>query len=175
MKKKQIQFLFDSSVKPTKNNVREVFFSWVSCYCNSLYVLDLFSGSGVFGFEFLSRGVKKVTMLEKSKEVCKSIYKNSNFFSEYRHKFNIYFCNSFDWINTYSFLNISLIILDPPYNFCYFKEYFLLLDKISFLKKCLLVFIETNNTCVLLDIPYDWFLLKKGCSGNTYFYFFKKF
>lgn len=175
MKKKQIQFLFESSVKPTKSNVREIFFSWVVAYFNRLYVLDLFSGSGIFGFEFLSRGVKKVTMLEKNKDVCNLIYKNSIFFSAYRNKFNIYVCNSFNWINMCNFLNVSLIILDPPYNFCYFKEYFFLLEKIIFLKKCLLIFIETNNSHVLFDIPCDWFLLKKGCLGKTYFYFFKKF
>lgn len=174
MKKKHIEFLFDSCVKPTKSNVRENFFSWVAFYFDRLYVLDLFSGSGVFCFEFLSRGVKKVIMLEKDIHAYTFISKNGKVFSAYRKKINLYLCDSVDWISMYNFLNVSLIILDPPYGFSYFKTYFLLLDKIIFLKKCLLVFVETNNSCVLFDIPYDWFLLKKGCLGKTYFYFLKK-
>jgi len=174
MKQKHINFSIKSYIRPTKNNVREKFFSWIILYLDKLYVLDLFAGSGVFGFEFLSIGAKKIIMIENNNFAYKSILKNSKFFKIFILKYYIFFSDSLKWMKMFNFLNISLIIFDPPYIFHHFKLYFLLLEKTIFFKKCLLIFIETNSKVILEEIPFTWFLLKKGYTGKTHFYLFKK-
>lgn len=174
MKKKKINYLHGSVVKPSKNSVREFFFSWIFDYFDKLYVLDLFSGSGVFGFEFLSRGVKKIVMLEKNFYVYRSILKNCVFFTSILNRCYIILYDSYDFIKKFNFFNVSLVIFDPPYNFSKFRVYFFFLNKNFFLKKCVLIFIESNNEYFLNFIPYNWFILKKKFFGSTYCYFFKK-
>ncbi len=62
--------------RPTKDRVREAVFNTVAEYVNSSFFLDLFAGSGAFGFEALSRGAKRVFMVESEPEVVSTIQDN---------------------------------------------------------------------------------------------------
>ncbi len=141
---------------------------------NKLYVLDLFSGSGILGFEFFSMNVKKVIMLEIIFFIYKSIIRNKFFLIGNVSNFDIFYVDSFLWIKKFNILNISLILFDPPYIFTLWKSYFTCLNKIFFLKYYLLIFIESDKNFFLKKISYDWFLLKKGFLGKTFFYLFKR-
>ena len=46
----------NTSVRPTPDRVRETLFNWLSSALPGARCLDLFSGTGVLGFEALSRG-----------------------------------------------------------------------------------------------------------------------
>ena len=70
LKGKKLLIPLDKSTRPLKDMVRESIFnildhsSKVSAKINNSKVLDLFSGTGSFGIECLSRGVKKVVFIE---------------------------------------------------------------------------------------------------------------
>ncbi len=55
-------------LRPTPGRVRETLFNWLYTLFGGQWetmdCLDLFSGTGAFGFEAASRGVKQVTMVE---------------------------------------------------------------------------------------------------------------
>ena len=76
-------------------------------------MLDLFSGSGIIGFEALSRGAKTITFVDSSLRVNSLLKMNSilfkeeeiNFFKNDVFKF-LKSCDSFDYI-----------FADPPYKF----------------------------------------------------------
>jgi 16S rRNA (guanine966-N2)-methyltransferase len=52
-------------LRPTPDRIRETVFNWLAMDCSGARVLDCFSGSGVLGFEALSRAAKQLTMVEK--------------------------------------------------------------------------------------------------------------
>ncbi|MFK8040405.1 MAG: 16S rRNA (guanine(966)-N(2))-methyltransferase RsmD [Rickettsiaceae bacterium] len=60
--------------KPSKSKCREAIFSILSGYLdfsdemNEIAVLDLFSGSGILGFEAISRGAKSLTLVDNHSE-----------------------------------------------------------------------------------------------------------
>ena len=70
---------------------------------------------------------------------------------------------------------MSLIILDHPYSYQLSKGFFFSLSGMSFFKSFFLVFIECGVCEVLKNMSYDWFLIRKGCIGQTYFFLFKGF
>ena len=100
----------DLSYRPTKSLVRKSIFDSLSLFkFNS--VCDLFSGTGIIGFESASRGAKFVTFVDNNHGAIKLIKKNAiilegphysyfqkDVFSFLKH------CNSYD-----------LIYADPPY------------------------------------------------------------
>ena len=72
----------DKITRPLKDIVKESIFNLIQ-HSNKINisvknssVLDLFSGSGSFGIECLSREAKKVTFLENSPETLKVLEKN---------------------------------------------------------------------------------------------------
>jgi len=75
-KRKNVSFIDAPGLRPTPGRVRETLFNWLEQDLTGKLCLDLFSGSGVIGFESLSRGAKNVVMIEKSPQVFKMIQEN---------------------------------------------------------------------------------------------------
>ena len=62
--------------RPTQVRVRQAVFSMISELVPGATVLDLFSGTGAFGLECLSRGAKSVLMVEENRNACEVIRRN---------------------------------------------------------------------------------------------------
>lgn len=62
--------------RPTQDRVRQAVFSMISELVPGATVLDLFSGTGAFGLECLSRGAKSVLMVEENRNACEVIRRN---------------------------------------------------------------------------------------------------
>ena len=62
-----------NGLRPTPDRVRETLFNWLGQRLTGLAVLDLFAGSGVLGFEALSRGAARVVMVERDRGACEQL------------------------------------------------------------------------------------------------------
>ena len=58
------------SVRPTADRVREAIFSSIEPLIDGARVLELFAGTGAFGFEALSRGADAVVFVEKDRKTA---------------------------------------------------------------------------------------------------------
>ena len=121
-KGKKISLPLDNKTRPLKDMVKESVFNLIQ-HSNKINlsiknsnILDLFSGSGSFGLEALSRGAKSVVFIENYFNVIKILKKNIH---------NLKCDNQCDLINIdcFEFLNskkkfnrnFDIIFLDPPY------------------------------------------------------------
>ena len=79
-------------------------------------VLDLFSGSGSFGLECLSRGSKSVYFFENYSEVVKILEKNLSSFAN-KDNFKVFKYNCFEFFNSKKKIDkkFDVVFLDPPY------------------------------------------------------------
>ena len=79
-------------------------------------ILDLFSGSGSFGIECLSRGSKIVYFFENYFEAIKILEKNLSLL-ENEKNFKIFKNDCFEFFNSYQKINkkFDFIFLDPPF------------------------------------------------------------
>ena len=64
-------------LRPTGSRIRETLFNWLGPNLSGWRVLDLFSGSGVLGFEALSRGAREVTFVDSSRRAIKQLHNNA--------------------------------------------------------------------------------------------------
>ena len=98
--------------RPTKSLVRKSLFDHLTPFdYNS--VLDLFSGSGMLGFEAVSRGADSVVFVEKNQGVLSYLKQNSNLLVGPQY--------SFHGLDAFKYLTIKketfdLIFADPPYS-----------------------------------------------------------
>jgi len=111
----------DKTTRPLKDMVRESIFNILEHSSNEKIkfkndiVLDLFSGSGSFGIECLSRGVKKVYFFESYKPSLKILKKNIINLELNENSVvienDVYKISNQDTDNN----KIDLIYLDPPF------------------------------------------------------------
>ena len=98
--------------RPTKSLVRKSLFDHLTPFeYNS--VLDLFSGSGIFGFEAGSRGADSVVFVEKDQGALRYLKQNSNLLNGPQY--------SFHGLDVFTYLTkkketFDLIFADPPYS-----------------------------------------------------------
>lgn len=136
----------DFDVRPTTDKVKESIFNILFSINNSSVVLDLFSGTGAMGIEFLSRGAKMCYFCDVSKkslEITKKNIEKSNFSK----KSNILNCDYLDSLRYFFKENIKFdyIFLDPPYKTDYILHVlnFILINKL--LNDNGLIIVETDK------------------------------
>ena len=151
LKGKKLLIPLDKSTRPLKDMVRESIFnildhsSKVSAKINNSKVLDLFSGTGSFGIECLSRGAKNVIFFENYINSLK-ILKQNILKLKLENKCNIYNFSAYDLENSNLKTEIfDIIFLDPPFKDSGIQS---LIDQIKNLKiadKKSLVIIHRNK------------------------------
>ena len=107
-------------MRPTSDKVREALFSqlearWITSW-DEIVVLDLFAGSGAFGFEALSRGASFATFVDHHLQTVKAIETAAKNF-ETTDKVEILCKGSLEairWLHNRG-TKFDLIFLDPPY------------------------------------------------------------
>lgn len=125
--------------RPATSRVRESLFSSLAslgAVFTDAICLDIFAGSGVLGFEVLSRGGKKAYFVEKSLKACQCIKRTAVELGLKKDSYEILKGDGFKLIKGYEFLEqMDLIFIDPPYGLNFFQPMLeLVLDK-QLLKK----------------------------------------
>jgi len=142
----------DSHTRPLKDLVKESIFNiiehskLVKFKIENSKVLDLFSGSGSFGLECISRGAKKVLFCENYIPVTKILNKN---IAKLKCKENtdIYVKDVFKLLNDKSFLinKFQIIFIDPPFKEKKIEELLKNLNKSNILDKEGIIILHRNK------------------------------
>ena len=122
LKGKIIQNPTDKNTRPLRDMVKESIFNLIqhskkiNFSIENSKVLDLFSGSGSFGLECISRGANFVIFVENYKDILQILKKNLNSL-KIENKFKIYEQDCFKFFQLNKNLNqrFNIIFMDPPY------------------------------------------------------------
>lgn len=103
-----------TETRPTLDRVKESLFNIIQNDIEDSTVLDLFSGSGAIGLEFLSRGAKRAVLCDSSKDAIKIIKQNvqKTHFEEKVEVYNMEFTKLVERLQNQKF---DIIYIDPPY------------------------------------------------------------
>lgn len=135
---RKIDFIAVDDLRPTGARLRETLFNWLQPHIAGANCLDLFAGSGILGFEAVSRGAKSVTFVEKDRHASRQLNANIQQLgiqqatvlnADYRTALTS-FTRPFD-----------LIFLDPPYTLRALPELLTLIKPLA----TEFIFIEDNQ------------------------------
>lgn len=173
LKGKAIYYNSSYNLRPIKSIIRKILFCWFNFIINKSYVLDLFAGTGVIGFEFISRGANYVLMLDINRIVYDNIISNKTRL-DVKLMFNIKNIDAYKWLDSKIILNFNIIILDPPYVENFLISCFIKINDINMFFNSLFIYFECNASSFLFYLPYNWILLKKVHLGRVYCYLLKR-
>ena len=151
-KNKKLLLPSDNCTRPLKDLVKESIFNiiehskLIKFKIENCEVLDLFSGSGSFGLECISRGAKKVLFCENYIPVTKILNKNiANL--KCKKNTDIYIEDVFKLLSDKSFLinKFQIIFLDPPFKEMKIEELLENLNKSNILDKKGIVILHRNK------------------------------
>lgn len=137
--------------KPTMDKVRAAVFNALTNDVKGKDVLDLFSGSGSYGFEALSRDAKSVTFVDKEKEAIIAIKKNAEMLKETNIKVFQSDVTSFLESKNGQF---DLVFVDPPYKLDIYQNVLDLLEKNAYLKDEAIIVLESEKELSINEEKY---------------------
>ncbi len=102
-------------IRPTKDRIREAFFSIVGDLENKTF-LDLYAGSGSMGIEAISRGAKEAIFVDNNLESLKYVKENIKSLDLFKQT-KVLKMNDFEALEKFKVENVKfdVIYLDPPY------------------------------------------------------------
>ncbi len=164
-----IKFPDAIGLRPTPERVRQTVFNWLGQDLSGLSCLDLFAGTGVMGFEALSRGALTATLVEKSTPAYKALIANKQLLkadqASVRHQDALQFLSQ----NSQKF---NLIFLDPPYHMQWLDK--VLPQLLSHLLEGGLVYAESEFALdPSSEMMQGWQTIKQSKAGNVFYHLLK--
>ncbi len=157
---------YNGVVRPTPDRVRETLFNWLSTYIVGASCLDLYAGSGILGFEALSRRAARVVAVEQRHEICKNILAAKEVLKAevtlIQEKAEI-------WLDKAG-QPFDIVFLDPPYCDNALPSCFQLLSKNNWVKNGSLIYYEYNSVVGAEVLPIGWNVIKEKKAGQVHYY-----
>lgn len=174
-KGRKIHTLQTKEVRPTLSKVRESIFNVLQglIELNTSSMLDLFAGSGIMGFEALSRGCKNVTFVDLNPKITTLIKKNLTEVLKSNQK--VICANSTQFLTKCS-EKYDLIYIDPPYFEDFYENILKSINENNILENSGILVIERDakiNIQQFLDIN-GFELIKTKTYGRCSIDFVKK-
>lgn len=157
------------SVRPTSDKIKEAIFNMLGYIDDEAVILDLFSGSGGIGIEFLARGAKQCYFVDLSHKSLSYVKKNLEL-SKFKEKAKIISSDYEKAILNLSNENIKFdyIFADPPYALNCGSNIANKVIENNLLKKDGTLIIETDKSeKVIENIDTDVIKYKEKIYGRT--------
>ncbi len=152
-------------LRPTPDRVRQTVFNWLGQDLHGLHCLDLFAGTGVMGFEALSRGAKSLVLVEKSTIAYKALLENQQ--SLQADKARVFNLDALVFLEQSQDL-FNVIFVDPPYNQGWLDK--LLPNLGAHVALNGMVYVEAEYA---LADTLQWQIVKHGKAGNVFYHLLK--
>jgi 16S rRNA (guanine966-N2)-methyltransferase len=158
-------------LRPTPDRVRETLFNWLAPFIAGAHCLDLFAGSGVLGFEALSRGAASVMLVDDSAAVIKLLQEQLTLFGAVKGEA----CRAsipkqlppvkqpFD-----------IVFLDPPYQSELLLPCCHYLEDHAYLAQGAYIYLEAKDMIKAEDLPSGWQIIKSRQAGQVAYHLVKR-
>lgn len=153
-------------LRPTSDRVRETLFNWLGQDLTGRACLDLFAGSGALGFEALSRGAKRVVMVEQDRRAVESLRANAARLGA--GNLEVVAADALQFLRS-DRREYEVIFLDPPYGLD------VLPSVLAGLRKHLagegFAYVESGE---VVKLPPGWEAFREGRAGAVHYYLLKR-
>jgi len=152
-------------LRPTGDRIRETLFNWLDADINGARCLDLFAGSGVLGFEALSRGAGQVTALDSSRVAVNALEEMTKLLNT--SALQAMQMDAIQWLKSKPAGLFDLVFIDPPFQAGLLDETLALLAASNCLAAGALIYIERDSNDDPPQLPQGWQMHKDKVAGSV--------
>ncbi len=168
---RKITFDDAEGLRPTTDRIRETLFNWLQPYIHQSHCLDAFAGSGVLGFEVLSRGASDLVFIEQNLQTVKNLKQNISTLKA--DNVRIFHQDVLHWLSSAKCeQSFDLVFLDPPFHSQLLAEGSVRLNSSGCLAKDAIIYVE-HNIDEDIKLPENWFCLKQKKAGQVAYKLFE--
>jgi 16S rRNA (guanine966-N2)-methyltransferase len=158
-----LEFPDTAPVRPTPDRVRETVFNWLAPYLPGAACLDLFAGSGAFGFEALSRGASRAVLVERDANAVAALRNNCDRLRAVGAE--IVHADAVDFLGG-SAQAFDVVFVDPPYASGLLERCTRLLGERGWIRPGAFIYLEAREG-EIPPLPPDWQLLRSKSAGQV--------
>ncbi len=116
-KRRSINFIDADGLRPTPDRLRETLFNWLLADMHSARVLDSCAGSGVLGFEALSRGALHCTFIETNPAQYQMLLQSAEQLSIDDDNYQVFYGDAEQILSQNNCFDypFDIVFIDPPY------------------------------------------------------------
>lgn len=149
------------ALRPTPDRVRETLFNWLRPVISGACCLDLYAGTGILGFEAISRGAASTIFVEQNQQLAEQLKQKIE--SLGATEASVVRSDAFGWLQ-HAGQKFDLVFLDPPFNLGLIEQSCALLREYNCLCPGALIYVEAERG---IQIP-SWLTVKKqGYAGQV--------
>jgi 16S rRNA (guanine966-N2)-methyltransferase len=158
-------------LRPTPDRVRETLFNWLANITSleGSRCLDMFAGSGVLGFEALSRGARYVELVDQSAKVVALLQEELSVFQVTSEQACAYQAKVPEQLRALT-QPFDLVFLDPPYQANLLLPCCHYLEEHKYLSSVAYIYLEAREDIKDNDLPPNWRLLKSKTAGQVHYH-----
>jgi len=158
-------------VRPTSSKMRQALFNILGERIVEARFLDIFAGTGLMGFEALSRGAASLTAVEQNKLMAQSIEQNADTFGYALRVLQLDFKRAFFLLAGEKF---DIVFADPPYKSGFANDIVAAVDELDLLKEDGVLVVEHQRIHKLEVTTNRLSLWQTRPYGQSAFSFFNK-
>jgi 16S rRNA (guanine966-N2)-methyltransferase len=143
-------------VRPSADRVRETLFNWLAPRLRGARCLDLYAGTGVLGFEALSRGAREVLLIDRDAAVVARLEESRRMLAA--EGAGILRYDAAAWLATAPVSPYDIVFVDPPFAAGLAGETLALLAR-GWVAEGGVVYVEAPAAPTL---PAGWSVLREG-------------
>lgn len=150
-------------LRPTGDRIRETLFNWLMPMLPGSRCLDLFAGSGILGFEALSRGASECTLVELNPVAARQLEANAALLGAAGAR--VVRDSAAAFLARPPAAPVDLVFVDPPFADNLWQEVLSRLEQ-GWLRDGAWVYLETPLTAVLALGP-NWHMHRRKQAGQV--------
>lgn len=169
-RRRQLKVIDSLGLRPTPDRVRETLFNWLGQQLDGQRCLDLFAGSGVLGFEAVSRGAASVMLVEQASKVFSQLEMNARLLAGDDPRLQLRRMDALQCLAAVQHQGgrFDMVFLDPPYGQNWLARVLPLLEPL--LNERAQVYAEAEKPLAdCLPEAGGWEVLRENKAGKVHF------
>lgn len=160
----KLPVMMRDGLRPTASRTRETLFNWLQSTIQGSHCLDLFAGSGVLGFEAVSRGAAHADLIEIDRQVVDSLQQQAA--RLHARQVNIIHQEAQKFISQTD-QRYDVVFIDPPFHEIDLVKLLTQLQGSQILKADAKIYIEAPRQCLPNELPTQWVWQRQSKAGEV--------
>jgi 16S rRNA (guanine966-N2)-methyltransferase len=172
---RRLPVLDAEGLRPTTDRIRETLFNWLMHDLQGAKCLDVFAGSGVLGFECLSRGADFVQFCDANVVALNNIRSSIELLDPQlsKERTKLLSGDALKMLTSPASTQFDIVFLDPPYRLNLIGQCTKLLEQNGWLTDHAIIYIELPKRS-RFEVSENWQVSKEGSAGQSQYRLYRR-